>query len=263
MNLSQRKIIFLHNPKTAGTSLRTVVFSNYAKQHRSECYGSVYEVVKNRFSQALNEDKCLIYGHLKTQMLNEFELAKNYEWLTFLRNPVEHTVSKFLHFKNAKNTLSGQKERGWITFEEFLETDLAFNAQSQFLGGVRGLTAETANTVTLKKDALDTLHNRIAFCGITEYFEDSVWLMCRQLNWPKTSYKRLNRGKSPGEAAELITTYRTQIEALNQLDMDLYEDARIAFEKMQRGAKSYLTYVKCKQKIKDTLVKLRYPNAGQ
>jgi hypothetical protein len=151
-----------------------------------------------------------------------------YRQFTFLREPVERTVSSFYYARDVMGHLDAD-----MTLNEFLEEDSfrAFNLQTAFLGGLtigRHLDGMElcrrdydASVLDRAKAALEQQE----VVGFTEEFDRSLEALRMNFGWPlrKTLYVSVNRGRRPN----IITApERKAVREANELDCDLYAYAR-------------------------------------
>lgn len=86
--------IFMHIPKTAGSSIRQLIKRNYNEDERYPIYG--YENIKNRLNQ-VNYNSKIIYGHFKINQI-DFKGAKIF---TFFRKPHSLCISLYNYTKKS------------------------------------------------------------------------------------------------------------------------------------------------------------------
>jgi len=91
-----KKILFIHIPKTAGTSL-----SEWIKRHYN--FNEVmYTPTWEKFQYSTIRDlrsKRFIQGHFTANIIDYIPDSKNFHKITLLRNPIDRVISNFYHLK--------------------------------------------------------------------------------------------------------------------------------------------------------------------
>lgn len=205
-------LIFLHIPKTAGTSFRVAAEEWFGKRHLMYDYGpqarrtsSIFRRVETgevSWEKALEKVKCarFVTGHFPAQRYHSAFGPEHF--CTFVRDPVERAVSQYFHHKHALGYAGN--------IETFIE-DIRFHDQQHRL--LLGLPLE-----------------RMGFVGVTESYPDSLEIFNARFG---TSLKiafhnqRESRTSEDPLSPELIN----RIEQLNARDLKLY---RLAQEMLER-----------------------------
>jgi hypothetical protein len=203
-----RDVVFVHLPKTAGTSLRNSLAEALPESVKIFDYGSDTDLIKgdfvNAFTSGANtaegilalrqkfrrEQRLLFAGHLRVaRFLGCFHPASV---ITFLRRPVDRVVSSYkyhVRFLNYKGS-----------FTEFYETPAQANEQSRMLWGI---------------DLRD-----IGFIGLTEQMPDMLPALSRYLGVDLPNRNDNVSRRFGGPAVD--DTVRARILALNDDDVRLY-----------------------------------------
>jgi hypothetical protein len=217
-NQAPKKLVFLHIPKTAGTTLTSIIERNYSAQNRVALYNPAQ--FQHDLENALANPKIkMLYGHFAfDEALND----ENLYVFTFLREPVARTVSNYIHLKNSTEPQHKEWMRNAKSFSDFLALKQAFNWQARHLSGQK-LSADFGKDLdaSLKMATKNLL--RMDFVGITERFDESLLCVSTDLEWKKLRHKNQNVQQKNDEAQLLVSKYSEQILAQNQLDMALYE----------------------------------------
>ena len=207
----EEKKLFVHIPKTAGTSFRHAldefggVCCDYGKQSQ-ETTGLIQEKIYQ------SKDEFLAY---------ECFMASDYEWLcghfpvnkylnwfssrnivVFVRDPIEQVISHYNHYVS----YFGFKE----DFTTFCNKPMAQNIQSRHAAGI---------PVEL-----------LGFVGVTEKYHDSLTLLNQQL---QSSYAQRKSNVNPSkrmEATGLTAQERALLEKQLAQDITLYEKANHLLE---------------------------------
>ena len=137
-----KKILFIHIPKTAGTSVNHVLSSNgyneWIREDRFNYHDPYFVLQKNNLT--LNWDNCFIFSIVRNPFTRTFSSFKFFNKI----NELSISFSQYLHLCSlGKN--SGVKAK-----EEFWRTSMIFYPQSLFLYSMKG---------KLKKDNIYRFEN--------------------------------------------------------------------------------------------------------
>ncbi|MBC3764920.1 sulfotransferase family 2 domain-containing protein [Neptunicella marina] len=193
--------LFVHIPKTAGTSLREALVEVYGEKNFVSDYGPQEKitnqlVLNNYYNQKdmyqfIDAGVEAIYGHFSvSRYLN---LSNCLNLITFVRNPLERIVSEYKHVRR----YSGFEG----SFDEFISMPRMVNSQSQFLNGVPW--------------------SAIGFVGVAEHYEKSIELLESRLNKGKLRHKKVNTASK----RDLFVPTESDVQSvikLNQKDIELY-----------------------------------------
>jgi hypothetical protein len=195
-------LFFMHIPKTAGTTLHSILFKQY--QIGIETY-STYPFNEIPYGGLDEKVKCVI-GH------NQFGFHKNlnkpFRYFTLLRNPVDRVISDYYY------SLIYHK----LSFESYLMLGYDYKDYNPNEMQVRYATGNNSLNLEL---AIKNLEAHFPVVGITERFSESVFMMKQQFGWEDISYQKDNINiKRPvqQESASIIQ----EIKEKNQLDIQLY-----------------------------------------
>lgn len=205
-------IIYLHIPKTAGTSFRKSAEQYFGPEQVLNDYGekssSTSDDIRSAFYDANDVAKLRKTGVQHKFLTGHFTLAKYREIfpdspvVTFFRNPVDRVVSEYVHFASHYDFKGDLRE--------FYTRPQAQNRQHTSMSG--------------------SAPADIDFFGITEDYQRSLEVFnCRYgTNFPMV---KLNVGKYKGLADSIATAKEVEeIKELNRLDIELYQSALDSFE---------------------------------
>lgn len=117
-------LILVHIPKTAGSSLTSII----CKQYNSSEIFSVGNPALNTVSKINKNTKCVL-GH------NYFGQHKNlgpHIYVTMLRDPIDRVIS---HYYYINDIFKENKYAGKYSLEEFAQIDKFSNMQTRFIVG--------------------------------------------------------------------------------------------------------------------------------
>jgi len=214
---SHEQIVFLHILKTAGQSVMQVLEENYEEKDR--LFANRDQIAKIS-PEELQRYK-IIYGH---NLYNIHQLLRRKpQFFTFLRDPIERTLSHFNYLKRAKYLKLVLSQ----TLEEFVtdprtRTQIV-NYQTRWLASNSLSKPAEIGQEKLLETAVERM-KEFAFVGVVEEFEKSIQTLCHVFNWqiPKRLEKR-NVSKNPTNIAEIPEQTLRSIKDATQLDREIYQ----------------------------------------
>lgn len=219
-----KNIVFTHIPKTAGTSFKEEVIRNN--------YGSIF-MYKGRKSlpHIFLKKPPFITGHISYGFLERF-MIKNYEYLTFLRQPVERAISHYFFILGTKSSSYEHPAypicKAYPLGKAYGVNKLADNLQTRVLSG--GKLTEKCTSGMLKV-AKNNLKNHYPVFGIQEQYRESLKLIgdYYQLQLPDVEQKILYKKTAEKPGVDLET--RMILSSQHTYDLELYHFALAEFEK--------------------------------
>lgn len=197
-------LVFMHIPKTAGNTFLTVLKKQY--QWGTELHSAYpYEPVD---AQALYPGVKCVAGHHLFGLHRQ--LNKPYVYTTFLREPIDRVISDYYF------TLPTHG----MTLEQYLTVDPGDYSgyspnerQTRWASGI--------NTPDLHL-AIANLTSCFPVIGITEYFDESLFLMKKQFNWGDIFYRNQNVTRNRPSTEQISPSQIQSIAQSNQQDTALY-----------------------------------------
>jgi glycosyltransferase involved in cell wall biosynthesis/SAM-dependent methyltransferase len=225
-------LVFLHVLKTAGQTLMPILEHNF---EAGESLFANWGDLKAKSREELNRYR-LIMGHNYQGIRGR--LTGNAYFMTFLRDPIDRTLSHYYYLKRYRNHHLQDKLRS-MDLEAFLrdpETRAEVeNLQTRWLASEDGLMrADQVDEGTLEK-ARQRL-SEFSFVGVTEQFDNSLFLLAYTFGWrPVTEYEVKNKANNRPEREELSPAVRELMEQVNALDIQLYDFASELFQQRFKG----------------------------
>lgn len=213
-------VIFMHIPKTGGSTLRNIIKYQYKKEQIQKLPRR--NAMENLISLSPKKNfkiKCT-YGHHRFGIHNYFN--QRFTYITMLRHPVERIISTYYFIlENEKNQMHEKVKN--LTFKEFIlspDPDLRIqitNHQTRYVSGMKNPDL---------KLAISNIKQHFSVVGITELYNESLFLMKKKLDWEDISYTKQNMTKNRIEKEEIPKKLIRIIEKNNRLDLQLYEYAK-------------------------------------
>jgi len=217
--MSNKKIFFLHIPKTAGTSLREIIIKNYGIEN---CYfiyskGAGFNTLddfKSLDKQKINKYKVFM-GHVtyNTELFKDIDA----EFVTFIRNPIDRIISYYQHIMNNDTKFAEQK----VSLLRYLENskDIQLhNHQVRVLSNLRNLPITNKHLVHAKQN----YKNKFLLVGLVEDFHESIKILSKKYKWKFSDNIKANVSKNKIDRQYYSKLEISKIKAMNELDFKFY-----------------------------------------
>lgn len=226
-------VIFLHIPKTAGTTMHSIfekqyppaaLYSTYPANHP---HGSLEE-----YAALPPERKAeirVLLGHF-SYGVHEMVPAP-YVYITILREPIDRMISNFYHIKRDPNhglyelVSSGQMDMK--AYVEHMVYDLTMdNEQTRMFAGNWDGRGHGPCTDSMLETAKANLRDHFSVVGVTNRFDETYLLSKRLLGWSHRFYTSRNVTKNRPRKEDLPPSDLALLEKYNHFDSQLYRYAQ-------------------------------------
>lgn len=225
---TNRTLVFLHIPKTAGTTLNRIIEWQYSPAaiftidpHRFRATAARFET----FSEERRRGYQVVRGHLLYGIHEH--LPQQATYLTMLRDPVSRLLSSY-HFilRRPLHPLHAKLKRERLGVEELIRlTPHRQNLQCRAIAGISD--AGTCDSSTLET-AKQNLERSFSVVGLSERFEDSLLLMMAEFGWRVSFYINGKVAKARPKPDQGLSEF---IREHNQFDVELYDFGKQLFER--------------------------------
>jgi len=263
-----KTIVFLHIPKTGGSTVSNIIKRNFEED---ECYicgsrgESQYQSNLNFISLDENQKRKykFIAGHVELILLQS--LPQEHFSFTFLRNPVDRMISMYYYIlANEKHHLHEIVSKNRLSIKEFMAAKLWHeldNGMVRRLSGVRDLIPYGQCDSQLLESAKFNLLNNISFFGFLERFDESIFMLSKIVGLKDILYTKKNVTKKKPKRKDIDKDSIDAIVEYNKLDIELYNFARNHYRKYSQIAKDkfkqeYKIFLKVKNKFQNIYSKI-------
>lgn len=233
---SDSKLIFVHIPKTAGSTLDQIL-DRKAKGNVCWLPGGTRKTV-DRLSHLAPEDLLrfkVFAGHVPLGL--HALIPATCRYITILRDPVERLVSHYYHVLDKPHHPSYEQiVEGGMSLLDFVASDISQevdNLQTRFVAGIEanratpmnGCNDELLRTATQN---LDTLFDGVL---VQEYFDHSLLLLAAALGWrSQPVYASLRVQRARPRRREIPEEVRKLAASRNRYDVSLHRLALVRVE---------------------------------
>ncbi|WP_100404817.1 sulfotransferase family 2 domain-containing protein [Bacillus solitudinis] len=214
-NQNEDILIHLHMPKTGGTTLKKIIKKNYDKSQSFDVYVDHQQLPQLLKDISSKKVQC-IQGHIPFGIQKYFHSKSTY--ITMLRDPIDRIISEYYFIRNIEwHNLHSQVMN--MSLEEYQKIPTNCNLQTHYILGEKfGKKLVDEDLEKAKKILLE----HFSVVGITEMFDESVFLMKETFGWKDIFYKKFNVSNSRLSKKEIPFEVLQQIAKNNSFDLQLY-----------------------------------------
>ncbi|PJF40259.1 MAG: hypothetical protein CUN54_05900 [Phototrophicales bacterium] len=215
-------LVFIHIPKTAGSSFIQVLQENF--EHIANL-PPISMIESQADLEALSGGSRILVGHV-TNCIERY-LPKKPLYITMLRHPVERTISAYYHTQRDEDNLFHQLACKQ-DLENFLKNQQVRNYYENLMA--RHIAADYPwQELSQHVDIIKQRIEQMPFVGITEYFEQSILLLHHRFGWQYHDHlPKLNIGNTPSRN-QFPQHVIDAILEMNQVDLEIYHFAKQRF----------------------------------
>ena len=234
--------IFLHMPKTGGSTLNGIVRRMYDSDRLYatpdvilDRYGSSWKQVPDKERWKFARDSFAALPDSKIQNLDAVlghlwfgwhELTERpCRYVTFLRHPAHRFISYYNYIRDHRgHPVSEKIQTENLDLQGFMDdqelSELPENQQTKFLTGDFNPDLKTLEQAT------KNIEDHFLLVGFTEHFDADLLRPSQLLDWPQPYYSRRNTSRAHVSLSDLDVGLVHEIIRQNQLDMALYESVK-------------------------------------
>lgn len=249
-------LVFVHIPKTAGTTLHKIITHQYPNNKifiRHDSDGPWDDAAVSALTTAHPQ---IVMGHLSVGL---HEKLPGTRYLTCLREPVSRIVSHYQHALNdPAHYLHEPLVSRNLDLAEYVSSGLSgelANGTTRMLAGVPDFHHSLVTEETFQL-ALHNLRNRFDAVILSESFDSGLLLLADDLHWNTPWYIRRKIGKSRPEASKPDERTLRAIADHNRFDCQLHTWATRYFTERANSIPGHTQRVARFQKANQTYGKM-------
>jgi hypothetical protein len=225
--MDQRALIFLHIPKTAGTTLNRIIEWQYSPLSIFTMDPYRIRATPERLMklpEARRRRLRMVRGHFYYGIHESLPQGATY--ITMLREPVARFLSAYYFLQRRPlHPMHRKVKSERIGVEDFIRlTPRRQNLQCSLIAGIKSNGKCEESTLEIAKE---NLVKSFSVVGISERFEESLMLIAKTFDWEVPFYENRKVSKTrpqvDSSAVEMIKEH-------NRLDLELYEFGKRLFE---------------------------------
>ena len=225
----KESMIFVHLPKTAGTTLNRLMEYEYRpfEMWTVDPYFIHWSNAKLRTLSPRRLAKIKVFkGHMNFG-LHEM-LPQPCTYVTVLREPVDRAISTYYFMSTyiLHPMYRKIKRAGW-TLEDFVTKVPRGNIQCKYLANLDWDETVTPETCARAKENMEKYFSVV---GITERFKETLALLKIRFGWKLAFYTSFNRTRKRPEKIEVPQSTLDIIREYNRFDIELYEHGKKLFD---------------------------------
>jgi len=224
---SKPTLLFMHIPKTGGTSFREAVLANY----RQSAVGFLYPnapgfPIRDLRELPLEQRRSLrlVVGHFQYGVHDS--IPREYSYFTIVREPFTRIWSHYSYLAETRDPSTIDRQHGKIrSIEEMLESKATVNLDNMMVRCFAGTDERLFPPGSINREIFDrakhNLESDFAFVGLQDRMDAAYRQLQVQQGWVRAALPMMNRGNyssgsCPDAARALIAHY-------NEWDFRLFD----------------------------------------
>jgi hypothetical protein len=218
-------LVFIHVPRTAGSTINKLLMRNY--KYRADSYGDEFfpRYFPTEFLSLIEQPQspddrirpAFFTGHINLGSSIFRRMPVRYVAITMLREPVERIVSHYRFNSTQPSVFRDAIRKDGLDVAAYLKRFAIEQQYELFAPATSGASSDRV------AEAVRNLETSISIFGLQEQFKDFTLMLEQLLGLPDVSHRPLNR--LPKGAAKVTDEQIEQLRVLLRPDIEFYEAA--------------------------------------
>lgn len=232
----RKTLIFLHIPKTAGSTLHKIIGRQYKPK-------SIFSINGERAQESIAEFKNLsesqrseiqvLKGHMRFG-LHEY-LPQSSSYITVLRDPVDRVISHYYYvLRKPNHYLHNQITSKNMSLKDYVSSGITKeldNSQTRLISSTAANIPYGECSAEVLESAKKNIQENFAVVGLADEFDKTLILLKRAFKWKTPFYIKANITKNRPLKEDISKETLNAIEKYNELDIELFSDVKQRFDK--------------------------------
>ena len=218
--------MFIHIPKTGGSTLHSVINRNYRSR-------SLLNVKNDREAEKIAELNVnnlkkiqVVKGHMAFGHHKHFPNPKDFTYITMLRDPVKRIISNYYFIlSRPQHYLHHELSSNNYSLKDYVQSGIVNNtenAQVRLLGNCIYVPHGKIDR-TMLEQAKKNIKTHFYLASVNQFFDETILFLKEEFQWKFSFYVRQNVTGHGVKPSDLDQDTLATIKAYNSLDMELYD----------------------------------------
>lgn len=229
-----KTIIFVHIPKTGGTTLERLIKRQYEPKSLFLFNRTAESLAQFRkLTEAEKKNIKFLQGHWRFGLHKEFPQPCTY--MTILRDPIERVISLYHYIlRTPENPAHKEITSKNMSLKEYASSGVTSvdNNQTRLLSTAESVSGYRPCSPEMLESAKKNLQDDFAVVGLMERYNETLILLKRTFNWKTPFYVKANVAKKRPLKEDIDKDTIKIIEKYNELDIELYKYGQQRFEEL-------------------------------